>query len=109
MDQVEESIKLKPFKNNDENQNKIIRAPNDDELDSIFEPVALNLIAEYYGWNKSTLADLDESEETAWKQMRLGYPQRTIHLANKYNMKKKNWNLKNNLKVEISFQNFNNS
>ena len=64
-------IELKPSKQNDENQNKMIPASND----SIFESIAINLIAEYYGWNESSLAELHESHDDMLEQMRLGYPQ----------------------------------
>ena len=43
--------------------------------DSIFESIAINLIAEYYGWNESSLAELHESQDDMLEQMRLGYPQ----------------------------------
>ena len=42
---------------------------------SIFESIAINLIAEYYGWNESSLAELHESQDDMLEQMRLGYPQ----------------------------------
>ena len=64
-------IKLKPSKQNNENQNKMTSASND----SIFESIAINLIAEYYGWNESSLAELHESQDDMLEQMRLGYPQ----------------------------------
>ena len=64
-------IELKPSKQNDKNQNKMIPAPNY----SIFESIAINLIAEYYGWNESSLAELHESHDDMLEQMRLGYPQ----------------------------------
>ena len=43
--------------------------------DSIFESIAINLIAEYYGWNESSLAESHESHDNMLEQMRLGYPQ----------------------------------
>ena len=64
-------IELKPSKQNDKNQNKMIPTSND----SIFESIAINLIAEYYGWNESSLAELHESHDDMLEQMRLGYPQ----------------------------------
>ena len=42
---------------------------------SVFESIAINLIAEYYGWNASSLAELHESQDDMLEQMRLGYPQ----------------------------------
>ena len=42
---------------------------------SVFESIAINLIAEYYGWNESSLAELHESQDDMLEQMRLGYPQ----------------------------------
>ena len=72
-----------------------------DERDSIFEPIATLLIAEWFGWNESSLAALEESQEATLEQMRLGYPQRTIHLANEYNMEMKTWNLENQFKVKV--------
>ena len=73
-----------------------------DGRDSVFEPIATQLIAEWYGWNESSLAALEESQEATLEDMRLGYPQRTIHLANEYSMERKTWNLENHLKVFIS-------
>ena len=73
-----------------------------DGRDSVFEPIATQLIAEWYGWNESSLAALEESQEAILEDMRLGYPQRTIHLANEYSMERKTWNLENHLKVFIS-------
>ena len=64
-------FQLKPSKQNDENQNKMISASNG----SVFESIAINLIAEYYGWNESSLAELHESQDDMLEQMRLGYPQ----------------------------------
>ena len=62
---------MKLSKQNDENQNKMISASNG----SVFESIAINLIAEYYGWNESSLAELHESQDDMLEQMRLGYPQ----------------------------------
>ena len=42
---------------------------------SVFESIAINLIAEYHGWNASSLAELHESQDDTLEQMRLGYPQ----------------------------------
>ena len=75
---------------------------NVDGRDSVFEPIATQLIAEWYGWNESSLAALEESQEATLEDMRLGYPQRTIHLANEYDMGKRTWNLENHLKVKLS-------
>ena len=75
---------------------------NFDRRDSVFEPIATQLIAEWHGWNESSLAALEESQEATLEEMRLGYPQRTIHLANEYDMGKKTWNLENHLKVKVS-------
>ena len=92
---------LKPLsQQNAENQNKI--GSSEDGLDSVFEPIATQLIADWFGWNESSLATLEESQEVRLEQMRLGYPQRTIHLANEYDMRKKNWNLDTHLKVRVS-------
>ena len=90
------------YQKNAENHNKMTHGSNVDGRDSIFEPIATQLIAEWYGWNKSSLAALEESQEATLEEMRLGYPQRTIHLANEYNMEMKTWNIENHLKVKVS-------
>ena len=74
---------------------------NFDRRDSVFEPIATQLIAEWHGWNESSLAALEESQEATLEEMRLGYPQRTIHLANEYNMEMRTWNLENEFKVKV--------
>ena len=53
---------------------------NDDDLQSIFEPIAIKLVDEFFGEEKS-------------------YSERTFHLANEYNIEKKKWDLENNLEV----------
>ena len=53
---------------------------NEDDLQSIFEPIAIKLVDEFFGEEKS-------------------YPERTLHLANEYNIEKKKWDLENNLEV----------
>ena len=61
----------KPSKKNDTNQNKM----NSESKDSIFESIAINLIAKHYGWNESSLAELHESQEDTLEEMRRDYPQ----------------------------------
>ena len=57
---------------------------NEDDLQSIFEPIAIKLIDEFFG------------EENSYPD---SYPVRTLHLANEYNIEKKKWDLENNLEV----------
>lgn len=59
---------------------------NMDDLQSIFEPIAIKLIDEFYG---------------TMKDLKMGFLERTLHLANEYKTEKKKWDLENNLEVLI--------
>ena len=47
---------------------------NEDDLQSIFEPIAIKLIDEFFGLSK---------------ELKMSYPERTLHLANEYKIEKK--------------------
>ena len=88
-------IKLNPFEGREDSYHS---NKNVFDLESKFEPIAIKLIDELYGFNES-----DEFNEDYAVQMRLGYPQRIIHLSNEYDSEKKIWNLENTIKVMIRF------
>ena len=62
---------------------------NEDDLQSIFEPIAIKLIDEFFGLSK---------------ELKMSYPERTLHLANKYKIEKKKWDLENNLEVLLLYR-----
>ena len=92
----------KVTKNSDGNSNKL-KNPltlNHGDLQSIFESTAIKLIDEYFGFHDLDYELGDHRRETI-EQIRLGYPQRTLHLSNEYDMDKKKWDLENSLKVMV--------
>ena len=92
----------KVTKNSDGNSNKL-KNPltlNHGDLQSIFESTAIKLIDEYFGFHDLDY-ELGDHRRQMIEQTRLGYPQRTLHLSNKYDMDKKKWDLENTLKVMV--------
>ena len=61
---------------------------NEDDLQSIFEPIAIKLIDEFFGF----------------KELKSSFTERTLHLANEYKIEKKKWDLENNLEVLLLYR-----
>ena len=89
-------------KNSDGNSKRLNNSVtlNHGDLQSIFESTAIKLIDEYFGFDDLDFELGDHRRETI-EQTRLGYPQRTLHLSNEYDMVKKKWDLENTLKVMV--------
>ena len=62
---------------------------NEDDLQSIVEPIAIKLIDEFFGFTKESKSSFTE---------------RTLHLANEYKIEKKKWDLENNLEVLLLYR-----
>ena len=62
---------------------------NEDDLQSIFEPIAIKLIDEFFGFRE---------------EFKTSFTERTLHLANEYKIEKKKWDLENNLEVLLLYR-----